>query len=162
MSWANHVITIMQFGGKTMIEMALLKPSKETENKLRWSTYVEQDDTAFHLYIPKWRVPEPWPGRIYVGIEPFDGDPLTFASSANSIDELEKSIKALVQPVMEHTRTFRYAPLGEKRDWQIGEPYIPFSLIPPDSHILSVQVRWDLDSKGQFVDVPTYREDTIY
>jgi hypothetical protein len=46
-----------------MIEMALLKPSKETENKLRWSTYMN-DGSKFHLYVPKWRVPEPWPGRI--------------------------------------------------------------------------------------------------
>ena len=58
-----------------MIELALLKPSKETENKLRWSTHVEQDDTDFQLYIPKWRVPEPWPGRIIVYIDSFVGDP---------------------------------------------------------------------------------------
>lgn len=141
-----------------MIEMALLKPSKETPNKLRWSAQVEEDNAPFHLYIPKWRVPEPWPGRIFVGIEPFSGDPSDFAQSPCDLDNLDNPIKVLVERFKEHPPTVRYRQLGDKGDWQIGEPYIPKSLIPPDSHFLIIEVKWDLDSKGQFVDVPTYRE----
>ncbi len=142
-----------------MIEMALLEPSKETENKLRWSAYIEEDDTAFHFYIPKWRVPKPWPGRIFVGIEPFSGDKKNFSQSIFDEDNLDNSIKVLIKPISKLSRTVRYTPLDEKKEWQIGEPYIPFSLIPFDSHLLKVEVKWDLDSKGQFVNVPTYKEE---
>ena len=142
-----------------MIEMALLEPSKETVNKLRWSTHVEEDNTDFHFYIRKWRIPEPWPGRIYVGIESFDGEPSDFKQKPYTSADVEGSIKILVEPVKEHTRTIRFAPLGDKKEWQTGELYIPFSLIPPNSHFLVIKVEWDLDSKGQFVDVPTYQSD---
>lgn len=144
-----------------MIEMALLKPSKETPNKLRWSTRVEEDNAVFEFYIPKWRVPEPWPGRIFVGIEPFSGEPSNFTQSRSDLDNLDNTIKVLVKLIEDeyHTKTVRYRQLGDKGDWQIGEPYIPFRLIPPDSHFLIIEVKWDLESKGQFLDVPTYRED---
>lgn len=142
-----------------MFEMALLRPSKETENKLRWSTYVESDQTEFHLYIPKWRVPEPWPGRILVGIQPYNGNPEDFVSQTGSLEASEEPIFALLQPVVEHTRTIRYAPVVDKEEWQTGEPYIPYSLIPPDSHFLSLKVQWDIESKGLFIDVPTYRDE---
>jgi len=141
-----------------MIEMALLKPSKETPNKLRWSAHVEEDNAPFHLYIPKWRVPEPWPGRIFVGIEPFSGDPSNFTQSPCDLDNLDNPIKVLVKPIENHTRTVKYAPFGDKDGWQTGYPYIPKSLIPPDSHFLKIEVKWDLESKDKFVDVPTYRE----
>jgi len=143
-----------------MIEMALLKPSKETKNKLRWDTWVEDDKAYFEFYIPKWRVPEPWPGRIFVGIEPFSGEPSDFAQSPCDLDNLDNPIKVLVKLFRKHLPTsIRYRQFGDKRDWQIGEPYIPLRLIPADSHFLIIEVKWDLDSKGQFVDVPTYRED---
>ena len=140
-----------------MIEMAL-GPSKETDKKFRWSTRVEKDNAPFHLYIPKWRVPEPWPGRIFVGIESFSGDPSGFSQSRCDLDNLDNPIKVLVKPIEDHTRTVKYAPVGDKEGWQTGYPYIPDSLIPSDSHFLIIEVKWDLDSKGQFVDVPTYRD----
>ena len=141
-----------------MIEMALLRPSKETPNKLRWSTRVEEDNAVFEFYIPKWRVPEPWPGRIFVGIEPFSSEPSNFTQSP--CDNFDNPIKVLVKRFSEDpTKTVRYRQLGDKSDWQIGEPYIPKRLIPPDSHFLIIEVKWDLESKGQFLDVPTYRED---
>jgi len=144
-----------------MIEMALLKPSKETPNKLRWSAHVKEDNADFEFYIPKSRVPEPWPGRIFVGIEPFSGDPSNFTQSPCDLDNHDNPIKVLVEPepLRKHTKTVRYHQLGDKGDWQIGKPYIPFRLIPPDSHFLIIEVKWDLESKGQFLDVPTYRED---
>jgi len=146
---------------RNMIEMAL-GPSKKTPNKLRWAYWVEEDKVYFEFYIPKWRVPgvpETWPGRIFVGIEPFIGDPSDFTQSP--CDNLDNSIEVLIKPIEGeyHAKTVHYRQLGDRDDWQIGEPYIPFSLIPPDSHSLIIEVKWDLDSKGQFVGVPTYRED---
>jgi hypothetical protein len=142
-----------------MIEMVLLRPSKETEGKMRWSTHVEKDNAPFHLYIPKWRVPEPWPGRIYVAIQAFEGDPSNVVPGPSRPTDLESNIRVLVKPVRDHTRTRRYAPLGDTSEWQIGEPYIPYSLIPADSHLLVIEVQWDLRSKGQFLGVPTFRDD---
>jgi len=49
-----------------MIRLSLMAPSKETDLKLRWEADVE--GVAFKLYIPKWRVPRPWPTRILVRI----------------------------------------------------------------------------------------------
>lgn len=140
-----------------MIEMVLLGPSKETDAKLRWSTHVKKDDAPFHLYIPKWRVPEPWPGRVYVAIQAFEGDASMFVLSP--CRPLESSIRVLVQPVSDRTRTRRYAPLGDKSQWQMGQPYIPYSLIPANSHLLLIEVQWDLRSRGQFLDVPTFGDD---
>jgi hypothetical protein len=136
-----------------------LDAKKQTVTTLRWDAWVEEDKAYFEFYIPKSRVPEPWPSRIFVCIEPFSGDPSDFAQSPCDLDNLDNPIKVLVKPFREHLPpTVRYRQLGDKRDWQIGEPYIPFSLIPPDSHFLIIEVKWDLESKG-FVDVPTYRED---
>ena len=145
-----------------MIEMALLKPSKETQNKLRWSTHVEEDDAPFHLYIPKWRVPMPWPGRILVRIGSYVGDPAAFDESPCLEGRLEDSIRVLVGRVMDHTRTVQYAPVGEQESWQIGQPYIPYSLVPGSADLLVIEVEWDLDSKGQFLGVPTYRQDPLH
>jgi hypothetical protein len=64
----------------------------------------------------------------------------------------------VVKRVSEHTETIRYAPIGDPTYWEIGEPYIPRSLIPSEPELIEIEVRWDLDSKGQFVGVPTYRE----
>jgi len=141
-----------------MIEMSLSK-SKETENKLRWSVHVEKDKAPFHLYIPKRRVPKPWPGRIFVSIEPFGGDRSDCAQNPYDSDNLDNPIEVLVRRVKNHTRTVEYAPVGKIEDWQIGSPYIPDSLIPPNSNLLTIKVEWDLDSKGQFADVPTYRDE---
>ena len=69
-------------------------------------------------------------------------------------------IDALIFPVGEHTRTIRYAPQGDKKDWEIGEPYIPRSLIPTKGTPLLIHIEWDLDTKGEFFGVPTYRENS--
>ncbi|MFZ6021097.1 MAG: hypothetical protein ACOYXO_15970 [Chloroflexota bacterium] len=142
------------------IEMALLNPSKETERKLRWSAQIEEDQTNFHLYIPKWRVPKPWPGRIYVTISLFDDSLSDWTPKKTHTRNLEKNIQTVVKPFRNHTKTRRYKPLGDQSEWEIGEPYIPYSLIPEDfDHLLLLEVEWDLSSKGQFINVPTYRDD---
>jgi len=60
-------------GAFEMIEydMVLLESRKETENKLRWDAQLT--DAVFSLYIPKEQVPDPWPGRIRVRVEPLEG-----------------------------------------------------------------------------------------
>ncbi|MCH8331238.1 MAG: hypothetical protein IH946_07635 [Bacteroidetes bacterium] len=141
-----------------MIEMGL-SPSKETESKLRWSIFVEKDAAEFKLYIPKWRVPKPWPGRIYVGIQSFTGDLSTVSQSLTDLVGFDNPIRELIVLEKDHTQTKRFAPLGDSKDWHIGKPYIPFSLIPRPMDYLIIDVQWDLESKGQFINVPTYRED---
>ncbi|NLS78479.1 MAG: hypothetical protein GXY76_14580 [Chloroflexi bacterium] len=143
-----------------MIEVAL-EPSKETVTKLRWSAYVEEDNAPFELYIPKWRVPEPWPGRIRVGIAAYKGKPSAFKESPFSEGRPEDPIRVLVRRVSDLVHSVRYAPLGEPESWQIGEPYIPYSLIPGGADWLVIEVAWDLRSRGQFGGVPTYREDPL-
>jgi len=137
-----------------------LDAKKQTVNTLRWDAWVEEDKAYFEFYIPKSRVPEPWPGRIFVGIAPFSGDPSDFTQSPCDLDNLDNPIKVLVKRIEDeyHAKTIHCAPLGDEEDWQIGHPYIPKSLIPPDSNYLIIEVKWDLESKG-FVEMPTYRED---
>lgn len=120
-----------------MIEMALMSPSKETDNKLRW--HADVDGVAFQLYIPKWRVPQPWPNRIRV-----------FVSAATALESSSMNVEpgtpiaVIVKRVVDHTQTARFAPLGDPKEWQIGEPYIPYQLLPdPASQILRVDVEWD-------------------
>src|SRR5438876_11263084 len=105
-----------------MIEIALMDPSKETDNKLRWQADV--DGVNFKLYIFKWRVPRPWPTRILVRVSdvPSGKEIHQPVKSANS-DSLEQSISAIVHKVREHTQTVRFAPQGDSKDWEIGEPY---------------------------------------
>ncbi len=140
------------------IPMAL-DASKETEGKLRWSTYVPADSTKFELYIPKWRVPTPWPGRVFVSVAVADASiPSGSPVQSGSVSRAE-SIRAVVTPDRRHTKTYRYSPVGNPQEWEIGMPYIPYSLIPRGSGDLFIEVEWDLTSRGEFVDVPTYRED---
>jgi len=130
-----------------MKEVALMVPSKETDNKLRWESNV--DGVSFKLYIPKWRVPRPWPVRIIVLIRDFVTDDRS-TPNIRSIDvrqrnaTLERSIVAMVDKVKEHTETVRFAPRGNPEEWEIGEPYIPYSLLPDGSpQTVQIEVRWD-------------------
>jgi len=134
-----------------MKEIALLDPSKETDNKLRW---IACDDSGvlFKLYIPKGRVPTPWPVRILVRI---DDDPASLRSippqqppKPPNHRDLRKPIIALVKRTPEkHTETVQYQPLGKPRFWELGEPYIPFSMLAePPPERLRIDVEWDFDS----------------
>jgi len=121
-----------------------MQPSKQTENKLRWEAW----DPDFKLYIPKWRVPTPWPVRIVVRI---DDDPRSFDSvpeprSSESIRarDLDKPLVALLSKVQEHTQTVHFRPVGEPGTWEIGEPYVPFSFLPkPPPNQIRIEVLWD-------------------
>jgi len=132
-----------------MKEIALMHSSKQTGRKLRWDSNV--DGVLFELYIPKWRVPRPWPKRIIVSVsipdcstdEASKSSPRS-ANGPEGIAALEQSIVATVEMVREHTKTVRFAPRGNPEDWEIGEPYIPFALLPDSSwQRVQIGVRWD-------------------
>jgi hypothetical protein len=117
-----------------------MDPSKQTNNKLRWSADV--DGVAFKLYIPKWRVPSPWPvGLVVILHEKTMSLP---ASQLAGSPGLERPIFAVVDKVRELTETVRYRPSGPDDTWEIGEPYVPYALLsapPPEQ--LHLEVRWD-------------------
>ena len=126
--------------GRVMREITLMDPSKETENKLRW--WADVEGVAFKLYIPKRRVPKPWPLRVHVTVSehPADRDKAIAAGAGN----LEEPIVCVVRKVAEHTETVRYCPLGDPRAWDLGEPYIPLALLPANPpRLLHLEVRWD-------------------
>jgi hypothetical protein len=131
-----------------MIEMHLLSSARETENKLRWDADI--DKVRFSLYIPKWRVPEPWPEVILVGVSDqlgryTDYSPLNRKSGKADSSLRKRPILAILHRVNDHTETIRYAPSGDPKDWEVGEPYIPYSLLPHDtSKTLLIEIRWDL------------------
>ncbi len=138
-----------------MQETISLGVTKETVGKLRWSAWVEEDNAEFHLYIPKKRVPQPWPGRIFVSLEKFAGEPKEFTSD-DFPGNLEEEIISIIGLVEECSRTGHYAPFGDQKSWQIGEPYIPYSLIPENSNLLKIRIVWDLESTGNFFRDPGF------
>lgn len=54
-----------------MSEVTLMLRSKETDNKQRWAADV--NGVEFKLYIPKYRIPDPFPPSIVVRISPATG-----------------------------------------------------------------------------------------
>ena len=127
-----------------MVEIALMDPSKETDNKLRWQADV--DGVKFKLYIFKWRVPRPWPTSILVRVSdvPAGGEPQHQPATSASSDSLERPVCAIIEKVREHTQTVRFAPQGDPTGWEIGEPYIPYSLLSSSSvQTLRIEVAWD-------------------
>jgi len=132
-----------------MIELALMDPSKETDNKLRWQAEIE--GVQFKLYIPKRRVPRPWPKRIRVRISELHTKAERAVGRA-MLEDLKRPIVAIVDKVAEHTQTVRFRPQGDPNNWEIGEPYIPNNLLPnPNVNALRVEVQWD-DSAGHWPD----------
>ena len=131
-----------------MIEMHILESAKETDNKLRWDASI--DDTKFSLYIPKWRVPDPWPATIFVGVsdqlDRYEGyTPVSQIIAEREPNLLKRPILAVIKWVSDHTQTVRYAPDGAPKEWEIGEPYIPYTLLPKESsNPLLIEVKWDL------------------
>lgn len=125
-----------------MVHLSLMAPSKETDNKLRWETDVE--GVAFMLYIPKWRVPKPWPTRILVRISDASDPPLPPQQLFGSAQGQDRPIHAIVTRKVDHSRTVRFEPEGKPNEWEIGEPYIPYELLPNSSvQRVRIEVEWD-------------------
>ena len=104
---------------------------KETEKKHRWDALV--DDAPFELYIPKWRIPHPTPSQVLIRI--FDSNE-SFSSTSYARKDFQNNPGLAKEPIFtkinflrEHTKTFRYDPAGDKKEWQIGSPYIPKQLL---------------------------------
>src|SRR6266568_4800894 len=126
-----------------MREIALMNPSKETDNTLRWSADVE--GVPFKLYIPKWRVPAPWPVGLQVVVDEKATTPQARPKLPRpGSPELERPIISIAEKVREHTETVRYKPIGLPDGWESGEPYVPYALLPtPPPDRLRLEVRWD-------------------
>jgi hypothetical protein len=129
------------------------KSSKETKNKMCWDTTVESPDKEghnvpvnFRLYIHKWRVPEPCPETIYVKIEPATlqtKPPFITAEDAEAKPALRKKpVTAIVHAFKPHTATLRYHPIEDHTEWEIGEPYIPYSLTHGEAEYLKITIEW--------------------
>ena len=126
-----------------MVEMALLEETKETDNKVRWDADVE--GTRFSLYIPKWRVPEPWPLQLHVTVSPHtQQQPLSLSPAAvrKAPESRKKSIVTHLKKFREHTQTIRYHPEGDSSTWEIGEPYIPIPMTYGRAERLTITVKW--------------------
>ena len=126
-----------------MREIALMNPSKETDNKLRW--WADVEGVSFKLYIPKWRVPAPWPVRLEVLVDDQAASAATAAIPPRPASpEFERPIIATLEKVQEHTETVRYRPIGPPDSWEIGEPYVPYTVLAaPPPERLRLEVRWD-------------------
>ena len=125
----------------------LLAYYKETDNKCRWDALV--DDTPFELYIPKWRIPYPVPGKVLIRIFTNKKN-VPFSKTYTPDDVLEnpdvrkEPIFAEVEFTREHTKTFRYDPIGDNRKWEIGSPYIPKSVLESEKiEKLYLNVEWE-------------------
>ena len=126
-----------------MFSINLMNPSKETDNKLRWTANVE--GTPFHFYIPKSRVPKPWPNQIHVIISL----PEQVTQSPTHLKNyLANFIIAFIKFDQKHSCTVRYSPEGDSDQWEIGQPYIPYEILEkvspgtiPDR--LRIEVHWD-------------------
>ncbi len=109
------------------------------------------DDAKFELYIYKWRVPQPVPHRVLVEIfMPGDNHPgLSQFKQGETIRTpgwRQSPIVVRVQLTEEHTKTYRYDPIGDYKLRETGCPYIPKTLLPsePPSE-LTISVEWLTD-----------------
>jgi hypothetical protein len=138
---------------KALIEMTRLEAAKETDNKLRWDADI--DDTRFELYIPKWRITQPWPSRIWVNVVPRrgEGEDESNLSPADVNQDSTLTIEPIIATVKKltvHKKTIRYCPVGDLKQWEIGEPYLPFALTYEGAERLRIIVLWDITSRGLF------------
>ncbi|TVR59816.1 MAG: hypothetical protein EA426_06375 [Spirochaetaceae bacterium] len=65
-------------------------------------------------------------------------------------------IEEIVERESDHTKTVRYAPVGDPKSWYTGEPYISFSLIPSGSSYIGLRVKWILPSQEASTVTPDY------
>ena len=126
------------------MEKLIFQQSEDTGNKIKWFCVV--DGVNFEFYIPKESVPTPWPKRIKVTLSENE---LGFWYHYH--DRLiTNPIYAVVEKFDIHSETIQYHPIGEEKEWKIGKPYIPSSLLSsPSPEILYIKVEWDY-SKGNW------------
>jgi len=137
----------------SVIEMKILESAKVTDNKLRWDVMI--NDVKFSLYIPQWRVPRPWPSKIYVRVDPRRDEGADLPNLAQ--EAVKKDATLTHEPVVatveffeEMTQTIRYRPVGDDKNWEIGEPYVPKLLTFNGAKRLRLIILWDIASRGSF------------
>lgn len=119
---------------------------KDTSGMHRWDAMVER--APLEIYIYKWRVPEPYPSRISVEIF----NRAEYSQSIYPLDRKEVNanpqlcynpITAEVAFLENHTRTAKYDPVLGKGKREIGNPYIPYTLLsdPPPTRLVIV-IKW--------------------
>jgi hypothetical protein len=128
--------------------------SKETKSKLYWSLMVTSADqngnpheVEFRLYVHKWRVPEPYPQKIYVKIEPsqIQQKPkfLSVDEALDNPDLRTKPINAILHGFKRYPDAFRYHPIEDQSEWEIGEPYVPYDFTFGESEYLKLTIKWE-------------------
>jgi hypothetical protein len=127
-------------------EALLMNPFSDTGKKLRWQG--EVNDESFTLYIPKWRIPTPWPKQIVVAVStmPLDIHEISVPTQGEEAEPLDSRLPIITMVDLEYRckHSVRYRPVGDPKTWEIGTPYIPNSLLPADiPHRLQLEVRWD-------------------
>lgn len=133
-----------------MQQFTILFKDKETDNKLRWIADI--DGVEYKLYIPKSRVPDPPPCRLKVELYP-EGTEQPEIYSANFAKDADNSspIICVIEKYEKVGHTARYRPTGNPDTWEIGEPYIPYSLLgKPVPERLIIKVTWDY-SEGNWI-----------
>lgn len=124
----------------------VLSFAKETENKIRWDCIANK--AKFQLYIPKWRVPDPIPLAIYVRLYEVALAPPNIKTYSRQDIELKpflrsENIFSHVKKSDDKTLTVRFDPIGNTQDWEIGNPYIPESILPSaEIEELIIEVQW--------------------
>lgn len=120
--------------------------SKETENKYRWDC--DCDGVKFSLYIPKWRVPEPYPRTINIKLHPLGSGIVMGRKYLKEAYEKDLALRkrpiiARLKRTSDHTKTVRFDPDYNSQWWDIGSPYIPAHILPsPDIKEIYIEVEW--------------------
>jgi hypothetical protein len=106
------------------IELSYFESAKSTDNKLRWDAPVE--DAVFNFYIPKWRVPTPWPRKIGVSLCPVRGDSQNFGNLSRTDGAADPSL--VLEPIVATVVRLTFN----------------------ESDMLRIVVFWDLATRGEF------------
>ncbi len=120
---------------------------KETSGMYRWDTMVEK--APLEIYILKWRVPDPYPSRISVEIFeraecPQAIYPIYQREVIANPQLCHNPIIAEVIFLEHHTLTAKYDPVLEKGVREIGNPFIPYALLPdPPPTRLVIVINWE-------------------
>jgi hypothetical protein len=121
----------------------LFNVDKETPNKLRWVASPPHQD--FKIYVPKWRVPEPWPRRVTVSIDAVDirrGTPLSKRDSRQQPSLRWHPVQVVMVIDEYHERSIRYAQEGDEDSWEVSHTYIPYALTEGQSEKIVLTVSW--------------------
>lgn len=126
-----------------MTPLLYLNFDKQTLRMVRYRVPLGTVD--FCIYVPKWRIPAPWPKKIMVQVESLGSDQRArgvLAATAR-VGSAKSPIYAIMSRVSVHTRTVRFDPETSERDDEIGAIYVPYSLLsdPPPERIL-MTVKW--------------------